>query len=151
METIAVCLLGRPDGHHIQHEVERRAYELIDSTLKPRYIQPPPKKAEVNYLVDLYAKWRGAFFYFIQATVRQDRVPCRLSSSQGSPDFSMPDLSAMLCFGSPAFAACVSSSRLRTNRSRLAARHALSSLSYPFRPTPLAGCVPVGILGLCGG
>jgi hypothetical protein len=49
---------------HIQHEVERRAQELIDSTLKPRYIQPPPKKAEFNYLVDLYAKWRGPFFYF---------------------------------------------------------------------------------------
>jgi hypothetical protein len=41
-----------------------RAQELIDSTLKPRYIQPPPKKAELNYLVDLYAQWRGPFFYF---------------------------------------------------------------------------------------
>jgi hypothetical protein len=49
---------------HIQHDVERRAQELIDSTLKPRYIQPPPKKAEFNYLVDLYARWRGSFFYF---------------------------------------------------------------------------------------
>jgi hypothetical protein len=48
----------------IQHEVERRAQELIGSTLKPRHIQPPPKKAEFNYLVDLYAKWRGPFFYF---------------------------------------------------------------------------------------
>lgn len=48
----------------IQHEVERRAQELIDSTLKPRHIQPPPKNAEFNYLVDLYCKWRSPSFYF---------------------------------------------------------------------------------------
>jgi len=44
--------------------VERRAQELIDSTLKPRHIQPPPQKAELNYLVDISCKWRGPFFYF---------------------------------------------------------------------------------------
>ena len=54
----------KPVPSHIQHELERRAQELIDSTLKPRYIQPPPKKAELNYLVDLYAQGRGPFFYF---------------------------------------------------------------------------------------
>lgn len=48
----------------IQREVQRRTQELIDSTLKPRHIQPPPKKAEFNYLVDIYSKWRGPFFYF---------------------------------------------------------------------------------------
>jgi hypothetical protein len=40
----------KPVPPHIQHEVERRAHELIDSTLKPRYIQPPPKKAEINFV-----------------------------------------------------------------------------------------------------
>ncbi len=54
----------KPVPPHIQHEVERHAQELIDSTLKPRYIQPPPKQAELNYLVDLYTKWHGPFFYF---------------------------------------------------------------------------------------
>jgi hypothetical protein len=44
--------------------VHRRAQELIDSTLKPRYIQPPPRKPQFNYLVDIYSKWRGPFFYF---------------------------------------------------------------------------------------
>jgi len=53
----------KPMPSHIQHEVERRAQELIDSTLQPRYIQPPPQKAELNYLVDLYAKWRGPFLH----------------------------------------------------------------------------------------
>jgi hypothetical protein len=55
---------GKPVPPNTQQEVERRAQALIDSTLKPRYIQPPPKGADLNYLVDLYAQWRGAFFYF---------------------------------------------------------------------------------------
>ena len=55
---------GKPVPLNIQQEVERRAQALIDSTLKPRYIQPPPKGADLNYLVDLYAHWRGPFFYF---------------------------------------------------------------------------------------
>jgi len=49
----------KPVPADIQHEVERRAKALIDSTLKPRHIQPPPKKAKFNYLVDLSCKWRG--------------------------------------------------------------------------------------------
>ena len=49
---------------NIQQEVERRAQELTTSTLKPRFVQPPPKKGEFNYLVDIYTKWRGPFFYF---------------------------------------------------------------------------------------
>lgn len=53
-----------PVPSDIQREVQRRAQELIDSALKPRCIQPPPKKAEFNYLVDIYGKWRGPFFYF---------------------------------------------------------------------------------------
>jgi hypothetical protein len=48
----------------IQQEVQRRAQELIDSTLKPRYIQPPPQKPQFNYLMDIYPQWRGPFFYF---------------------------------------------------------------------------------------
>ena len=54
----------KPVPADLQHEVERRAQELIDSTLKPRHIQPPPQKAELNYLVDISCKWRGPFFYF---------------------------------------------------------------------------------------
>lgn len=48
----------------IKQEVQRQAQELIDSTLKPRYLQPPPRKPQCNYLVDLYCQWRGPFFYF---------------------------------------------------------------------------------------
>ncbi len=48
----------------MKQEVQRRAQELIDSILKPRHLKPPPKKAEFNYLVDIYSQWRGPFFYF---------------------------------------------------------------------------------------
>src|SRR5260370_20957645 len=49
----------------VRIKVERRAQHLIDSTLKARYIHPPPKKAKFNYLVDIYCKWRGIYFYLI--------------------------------------------------------------------------------------
>ncbi len=55
---------GKPVPLNIWQEVERRAQELITSTLKPRYLQPPPKKADLNYLVDISSKWRGPYFYF---------------------------------------------------------------------------------------
>jgi len=48
----------------VQQEVQRRAQELIDSTLKHRHIQPAPEKPQFNYLVDIYSRWRGPFFYF---------------------------------------------------------------------------------------
>jgi hypothetical protein len=48
----------------IKLEVQRRAGDLINSTLKPRHILPPPKKERFNYLVDIHSKWRGHFFYF---------------------------------------------------------------------------------------
>ena len=54
----------KPVPPDIQSKVERQAQALIDSTLKPRYLQPPPKQAELNYLVDLYTRWRGPFIYF---------------------------------------------------------------------------------------
>ena len=44
--------------------MQRRSQDLIDFTLKPRHIQPPPKKPRFNYLVDIHSKWRGPFFYF---------------------------------------------------------------------------------------
>jgi hypothetical protein len=41
-----------------------KAQKLIDEHLKPAHIKPPPKEADFNYLVDLFAKWHGRYFYF---------------------------------------------------------------------------------------
>ncbi len=40
----------------IKQEVQRRAQELIDSTLKARHIEPPPKKTQFNYLTDIHSE-----------------------------------------------------------------------------------------------
>jgi hypothetical protein len=49
----------QPVPRDIQLEVERRAQELSDSILKPRYLQSPPKETELNYLVDLYPEFKN--------------------------------------------------------------------------------------------
>ena len=44
--------------------VVAKATELIESVLKPKHIQPPPKKPRFNYLIDVWSKWHRHFFYF---------------------------------------------------------------------------------------
>ena len=55
---------GSASSEPVGEPERRRGQALIDSTLKPRYIQPPPRKTGLNYLVDLHVRWRGPFFYF---------------------------------------------------------------------------------------
>jgi hypothetical protein len=44
--------------------VEKRANELIETWLKPNFIEPPPADNRFNYLVDISSKWNRNFFYF---------------------------------------------------------------------------------------
>lgn len=48
----------------LKMEVTTRANELIETVLKPRYIQPPPENPQFNYIVDIYGKWHQKAFYF---------------------------------------------------------------------------------------
>lgn len=48
----------------MQAIIATKATQLVDQVLKPTYIQPPPEKARFNYIVDIYTKWHGAYFYF---------------------------------------------------------------------------------------
>jgi hypothetical protein len=48
----------------IKAEVETGAKELVESYLKPTFIKPPPKDARWNYIIDIFTKWHGGFFYF---------------------------------------------------------------------------------------
>jgi hypothetical protein len=48
----------------MRNEIITKAQELIDEHLKPQHIKPPPKKTEFSYPIDLFAKWRGSYFYF---------------------------------------------------------------------------------------
>ncbi len=52
-----------PDSLKVQ--AEAKAKELVETVLKPRFIQPPPKKPRFNYIIDVTAKWHGSSLYFI--------------------------------------------------------------------------------------
>lgn len=49
----------------LKTEVERKARELIDKVLKPKYVRPPEKDERFNYIIDIEAKWFRNNFYFI--------------------------------------------------------------------------------------
>src|SRR5450755_735445 len=48
----------------LKMEVITKANELIETVLKPKYIQPPPENPQFNYIVDIYGKWYHKAFYF---------------------------------------------------------------------------------------
>jgi len=48
----------------IKAQVKSKADTLIEKVLKPKYIEPPPKDNDLNYLVDIFSKWHGRYFYF---------------------------------------------------------------------------------------
>jgi len=45
-------------------EIQKKCEELIELTLKPQHIKPPPQNSEWNYLVDIFAKWQRSYLYF---------------------------------------------------------------------------------------
>ena len=49
----------------LKAEVERKANELIETTLKAKYVETPPKDPKFNYVIGLSAKWHGRYFYFV--------------------------------------------------------------------------------------
>ena len=53
-----------PVAETLKREVTTKANELIETVLKPRYIQPPPENPQFNYIVDIYGKWYHSAFYF---------------------------------------------------------------------------------------
>ena len=52
-----------PDS--LKADVEAKATDLIEGVLKPKYVQPPPKEGQFNYITDIGAKWYRNYFYFI--------------------------------------------------------------------------------------
>jgi hypothetical protein len=49
----------------LKQEVNQKAGDLLENVLKPKYIEPPPKGRQLNYLVDITTKWLGSKCYFI--------------------------------------------------------------------------------------
>jgi hypothetical protein len=42
-----------------------RAKKLVETVLKPKFIQPPPKKPRLNYIIDVDVKSHGSCLYFV--------------------------------------------------------------------------------------
>lgn len=49
----------------LKEDLAAKAQELIEKHLKPAHVKPPPKNTQWNYIVDIFTKWRGPYFYFM--------------------------------------------------------------------------------------
>jgi hypothetical protein len=45
-------------------DMETKAKELIETVLKPEHVKPPSGDEHFNYIIDIYSKWHGNYFYF---------------------------------------------------------------------------------------
>ena len=59
----------------MQMEVTKKANELIDTLLKPNYLQPPPETPQFNYIIDIYGKWYRSYFYSAVRIVAPAQMP----------------------------------------------------------------------------
>jgi hypothetical protein len=54
----------------LKAEVETKARDLIHNVLKPKYVKPPKKGEQFNYITDIEAKWFRNNFYFFSTYAR---------------------------------------------------------------------------------
>ena len=52
----------RPCRRRSRPRSQAKADELIETQLKPRYIEPPPEDQDWNYIIDIWARWHRSFF-----------------------------------------------------------------------------------------
>ena len=48
----------------IKWDVETKARGLVETVLKPEHVKPPSGDEHFNYIIDIYSKWHGNYFYF---------------------------------------------------------------------------------------
>lgn len=48
----------------VKQEVQVQANTLIETVLKPLHVKAPPDHPDLNYIIDIYAKWYRNYFYF---------------------------------------------------------------------------------------
>ncbi len=48
----------------VRQEVQAQANTLIETVLKPQHVKTPPDPPDLNYIIDIYAKWYRNYFYF---------------------------------------------------------------------------------------
>jgi hypothetical protein len=47
----------------LKAELDAKATKLVENVLKPMHVKPPPEEAQFNYIIDLWTKWQGSYFY----------------------------------------------------------------------------------------
>ena len=52
-----------PDA--LKRELSAKANALIEEYIRPKYVKPHPKNPRLNYIEDIFLKWRGRHFYFM--------------------------------------------------------------------------------------
>ncbi len=52
-----------PLSEKIKADLDAKAAKVVER-LKPKYIKPPPKKPQFNYIIDVWTSGRGKTFYF---------------------------------------------------------------------------------------
>jgi hypothetical protein len=53
-----------PLAEPIKADADAKATKLVESVLKPKYVQPPPENPQFNYVIDVWTKWIGGALYF---------------------------------------------------------------------------------------
>lgn len=48
----------------VKMDLEKKAKALVETVLKPTYMEPLPEETRFNYIVDIYTKWYRSYFYF---------------------------------------------------------------------------------------
>ena len=47
-----------------KRDLAEKADPLVETVLKPRYLEPAPADVRFNTIVDIYARWYRSYFYF---------------------------------------------------------------------------------------
>jgi hypothetical protein len=49
----------------LKREVTEKANALIEENIRPEHVKPPSKNPQFNYIVDIFTRWHGRYFYFM--------------------------------------------------------------------------------------
>ena len=73
----------------LKAQVNAKAQELVEKVLKPKFIEPPPKKPRFNYIIDVAAKWHGSALFFVMtyACPRQTAISPTFESKLARMEF----------------------------------------------------------------